>query len=86
MDKETTRLPIESRLTTLILRHESTSCKAEKELIVRCLKEERRTLLTCSTNLAMEKDHTKSGQFYRQYKNTCKALRTLTGNEIYDRF
>jgi len=85
MDKETMRLHLDSRLTTLILRHESTSCKAEKELILRSLQEERRALLTCSANLAMEKDHSKSGQFYTRYKNTCKALKTLTGNEIYDR-
>lgn len=75
----------ENRYTVHLLRHESTSCKAEQALILKSLQSERHARLTMAVNLTSEKKHTEANSHYRAYKECSKVLHTITGNSVYTR-
>lgn len=76
----------QTRYTRILLRHESTSCKAERELIKKQLQAERHAQLTSAVNLAMEKKHSAARPHYRDYREASKVLYTITGNDLYKRY
>ena len=72
--------------TAFLLRHEATSCKAEKALILESLRAERQARLTIAINLLIDKRHKKSAYHYRCFRESSKVLKALTGNIVYDRY
>ena len=71
--------------TDYLLRHESTSCRAEQELIKRSLKSERHARLAMAVNLTSEKAHSEASRQYTRYKQASLILFKITDNDIYNR-
>lgn len=76
-----------TRYKQLVLRHESTSCKAERELIVKQLRAERHGELTMAINSNAEGGQwTKQSRYHwGRYKQASEVLRLLTDDPIYAR-
>lgn len=72
--------------SALLLRHEATSCKAEKELIVKSLRATRQMSLAVAINLLLEKKETAANYHYRHFRQSSKMLKEITGNDVYDRY